>query len=161
MNNKSPENLDFSTKNNINKKEKLNLIKQNDIETVKQYAERVLPSEKAKAGMFYARFRQRFLKTVEVLAETSKLLPEKEKKHVLTAETVKPLIEAFLTYEKDEKSKVVENERAFMIAYLLAMKGEGGFDMLKTPYNILLFDHACRKKTMLLVMQLTEMRFLR
>ena len=89
------------------------------------------------------------------------LLPEKEKARVLSVETVKPLIEALLTYEPDKNSKLVANERAFMIAYLLAMKGENGFDMIKSPYNTMLFDQPCRKRAMLLVMQLSEMKFLR
>lgn len=137
---------------------KFNLITTKDIEKLKKYKERILPSDKAKATMFYIRFRTRFLKTIEVLADASSLLPEKEKNHVLTSLTLNRLIDALLTYDEEKESKNVKNERAFMIAYLLALKGEAGFDMVNNPYNLLL-DDPCKTKRMRILMELTEMKF--
>ena len=161
MNNKDRIEQRSLTENNNDERKRLKLITDRDIKRLEAYAKQVLPSDRAKAGMFYTRFRKRFLKTIEVLSYVSTLLPEKEKEHVLTPETVKPLVEAFLTCELEKESKFVTNERAFMIAYLLAMKGESGFDMIRNPYDTLLFDQSCKKKAMLLVIQLSNMKFLR
>jgi hypothetical protein len=99
-------------------------------------AERKLGGKKkAVIRMQYWRFRKKFLKTVEMLSAAANLLPEKQKKHIITSETVKPLIEALLTYESEEKSKFVANERAFKIVWMFMEESQNkGRNLISRPY---------------------------
>ena len=91
--------------------------------------------EKAVVRTQYSRFRRKFLKTAEMLSAAANLLPERQKKQIITSETVKPLIEALLTYESEEKSKFVANERAFKIVWMLMEESQNkGRNLISRPY---------------------------
>ena len=159
------------TESEREKQKRLHLINEKDVKRLEAYSQQpyFTPKERATAGMWYGRFRKRFLKTIETLAYAATLLPEKEKEKILTAETVKPLIQALLAFEPEKNSdknskkkpQIVKNKRAFRIAYNLAVRGEEeGFDMINDPYSGLIRENLrCKRWAMDLVIHLSDIPF--
>lgn len=81
------------------------------------------------------RIRNKIVTAIEYLALTAKLLPEQQQEQVFTTENLKDFVEALLTnFERKKGKGIVENERVFHIAFMLAHKGINcGSDLVKYP----------------------------
>jgi hypothetical protein len=128
------------TKMMENKKKEQESLTNKDIEWLRKQkmlfdTRKLDRKEKAVRRTQYWRFRNKILRTIEILSEASKLLPENQKKQVLTSESIEPLIKALLTYEPEEKSKVVKNKRVFEIIWMLREEVESaGLNVIKKPF---------------------------
>lgn len=74
-------------------------------------------------------------KALEYLTFMAKTLPAQQQEQVFTVESLKGFIEGILTnFEKKKGKGIVENERVFHIAFMLAQKGINcGSDLVKYP----------------------------
>jgi hypothetical protein len=74
-------------------------------------------------------------KALEYLTFMAQNLPGKQHEQVFTVENLKDFIEALLTnFEEKKSARMVKNERAFCIAFMLAQKGiSHGADLVKSP----------------------------
>jgi len=117
------------------------MLRKRDVEFVRDYYERddIQLSEAAIRGRLY-RLREKIEETMKMLTELAKALPEQQKQQVFTSEKLSDFIDALLSYEADNRSKLVKNERAFKLACMLADKAKKGADLIKSPYASMLIS---------------------
>jgi hypothetical protein len=123
-----------------NKRNKQKSLTNEDVEWLKKQKmlfdkRKLSKKEKDVRRTQYWRFRKKIIRTIEILSEASKLLPENQRSQTLTSENIQPLIKALLTYEPEEKSKVVKNKRVFEIIWMLKEESEHeGLNLIKQPF---------------------------
>jgi len=116
-----------------------------EIELTKRDMERVLDIRKqlekgealtgAQRTQLSRTIRPHIRKALEYLTFMAKMLPAQQQKQVFTVENLKDFIEGILTnFERKKGKGIVENERVFHIAFMLAHKGINcGSDLVVYP----------------------------
>lgn len=112
------------------------MLRKRDVQFVEDYYEGNVTglSKAAIRGRLY-RLRNKIKKTLGFLTDLAKALPEPQKSQVFTADTLSPLVDALLSYEPDNKSKLVKNVRAFGLCSMFAKKARKGANMIKSPLS--------------------------